>query len=50
MVYISLEELLVLDDRPRVREWEGEGGCKVLSRLCEPRLLLAIPGEAWEKV
>ena len=50
MVYIYSEALLVLDDRPRVREWEGEGGREVPSRLCEPRLLPAVPGEAWEKV
>jgi hypothetical protein len=50
MVYISSEALLVLDDRLRVREWEGEGGREVPSRLCKPRLLPAVPGEAWERV
>ena len=50
MVYMFSEGLLVLGDRPRAREWEGEGGREAPSQLCVSRLLPAVLGEDWGRL
>ena len=50
MVYMFSEGLLVLGDRLRAREWEGEGGREAPSQLCVSRLFLAILGGEWGRL